>query len=186
MEKKAVMKASPLQIPDVVVFQPTVFSDDRGYFFESFNERKFSELVGHAPVFVQDNQSRSVKGVLRGLHYQIANPQGKLIRVLEGEIFDVAVDLRKSSPTFGQWVGAHLSSNEQNQIWIPEGFAHGFLVTSSHAVVAYKTTDYWSPEHERYLLWDDPAVGIEWPLTSEPLLSSKDQQALPLGRAETY
>ncbi|MCE1119014.1 dTDP-4-dehydrorhamnose 3,5-epimerase [Pseudomonas sp. NMI795_08] len=180
------MKATPLDESDVIVLQPTVFSDDRGYFFESYNAQTFNELVGPDIHFVQDNQSRSTQGVLRGLHYQVNNPQGKLVRVLEGEIFDVAVDLRKSKPTFGQWVGARLSSTEQNQIWIPEGFAHGFLVLSSHAVVAYKTTDYWSPKDERYLLWNDPAIGIEWPLTMEPLLSAKDQNASPLSQTETY
>ena len=180
------MKATPLDIPDVIVFKPNVFSDDRGYFFESFNARTFNGLRGVDTLFVQDNQSRSARGVLRGLHYQINNPQGKLVRVLEGEIFDVAVDLRKTEPTFGQWVGVRLSSAEQNQIWIPEGFAHGFLVLSDHAVVAYKTTDYWSPEDERHLLWNDPAIGIEWPLAMEPLLSAKDQNALPLNQAETY
>lgn len=180
------MKSTPLQIPDVIIFQPTIYRDERGYFFESFNQRVFSEVVGHSPNFVQDNQSRSTKGVLRGLHYQIAHPQGKLVRVLEGEVFDVAVDLRKDSTTFGQWVGARLNSEQQNQIWIPEGFAHGFLVLSDHAVVAYKTTDYWSPNHERHLLWNDSSVGIEWPLSDEPLLSAKDQKALPLKQAETY
>ncbi|MEI2829303.1 dTDP-4-dehydrorhamnose 3,5-epimerase [Pseudomonas mosselii] len=180
------MKATPLDIPNVIVLQPNVFSDDRGYFFESFNARTFNDLRGVDTHFVQDNQSRSARGVLRGLHYQINNPQGKLVRVLEGEIFDVAVDLRRAEPTFGQWVGIHLSSTEQNQIWIPEGFAHGFLVLSSHAVVAYKTTDYWSPKDERHLLWNDPTIGIEWPLDMEPLLSPKDQNALPLNQAETY
>lgn len=180
------MKATPLQIPDVIVFQPSVFGDDRGYFFESYNERKFSDLVGRPVDFVQDNQSRSTQGVLRGLHYQVVRPQGKLVRVLEGEIFDVAVDLRKSSATFGRWVGARLSSEEQNQIWVPEGFAHGFVVLSSHAVVSYKTTDYWFPEHERHLLWNDPDINIEWPLSGTPLLSAKDQNALPLNAVETF
>jgi len=180
------MKPTPLEIPDVVVFQSTVFGDERGYFFESYNGRKFAELVGQEREFVQDNQSRSTKGVLRGLHYQVEKPQGKLVRVLEGEIFDVAVDLRKQSKTFGNWVGVTLSSEEQNQIWVPEGFAHGFLVLSDHAVVSYKTTAYWSPEHERHLLWNDPAIDIQWPLSGTPMLSAKDTQALPLDQAETY
>lgn len=180
------MIATHLEIPEVIVFQPNIFGDDRGYFFESFNKLSFDEAVGQPVDFVQDNQSRSVKGVLRGLHYQLVRPQGKLVRVLNGEIFDVAVDLRRSSSTFGQWVGARISSEEQNQIWVPEGFAHGFVVLSEHAVVAYKTTDYWFPEHERSLKWDDPSIGINWPKTGEPLLSTKDQNASAFEQACTY
>ncbi|HDS0940196.1 dTDP-4-dehydrorhamnose 3,5-epimerase [Pseudomonas plecoglossicida] len=180
------MIATRLEIPEVIVFQPNIFGDDRGYFFESFNKLSFDEIVGQPVDFVQDNQSRSVKGVLRGLHYQLVRPQGKLVRVLDGEIFDVAVDLRRSSSTFGQWVGARISSEEQNQIWVPEGFAHGFVVLSEYAVVAYKTTDYWFPEHERSLKWDDPSIGINWPQTGEPLLSTKDQNASAFEQACTY
>lgn len=180
------MKATQLDIPEVILFEPRVFGDDRGFFFESFNQKVFEEAVGRPVKFVQDNHSRSVKGVLRGLHYQIQQPQGKLVRVVQGEVFDVAVDLRKSSPTFGQWVGAHLSAENKRQLWVPEGFAHGFVVLSESAEFLYKTTDYWAPEHERSLAWNDPAVGIQWPFQDEPTLSAKDQQAVAFKDAETF
>jgi dTDP-4-dehydrorhamnose 3,5-epimerase len=182
------MKSLATSIPDVLVFEPTVFGDDRGFFYESFNERAFMELTGsaHAPRFVQDNHSRSGKNVLRGLHYQIRQPQGKLVRVVAGEVFDVAVDIRKSSPTFGQWVGMTLSAANKRQMWIPVGFAHGFLVTSDTAEFLYKTTDYWAPEHERAILWNDPAIGIQWPLDAAPLLSGKDVNGKRLADAEVF
>jgi dTDP-4-dehydrorhamnose 3,5-epimerase len=170
----------------VLVLEPRVFGDDRGYFFESFNARKFAELTGVTLPFVQDNHSRSAKGVLRGLHYQIQQAQGKLVRVTEGAVFDVAVDLRKSSPTFGQWFGTELSAENKRQLWIPAGFAHGFVVTSDVASFLYKTTDYWAPEHERAVRWDDPAIGIDWPLDGEPQLSGKDLAAALLADAEVF
>ncbi|CDN15059.1 MAG: dTDP-4-dehydrorhamnose 3,5-epimerase [Richelia sp.] len=162
-------------IPDVIKITPKVFKDDRGFFLESFNQKVFAEKVGITPNFVQDNHSRSQQNVLRGLHYQIIQPQGKLVGVVVGSIFDVAVDIRKSSPTFGKWVGCQLNAEEHEQIWIPPGFAHGFLVLSDVAEVIYKTTDYYCPQGERTLLWDDPDIGIRWPLSSPPILSSKDQ-----------
>lgn len=180
------MHATALDIPDVIVFEPKVFGDDRGFFFESFNQKVFEEVVGRPVQFVQDNHSRSVKGVLRGLHYQIQQAQGKLVRVVSGEVFDVAVDLRKSSATFGKWVGVHLSAENKKQLWIPEGFAHGFVVLSQSAEFLYKTTDYWAPEHERSLAWDDKSIGIEWPITEQPALSAKDQKALSLKDAELF
>jgi dTDP-4-dehydrorhamnose 3,5-epimerase len=180
------MQATPLAIPDVIVFEPKVFGDDRGFFFESFNQKVFEEVVGRQVTFLQDNHSRSAKGVLRGLHYQIKQPQGKLVRVTSGEVFDVAVDLRKSSPTFGQWVGVHLSAENKKQLWIPEGFAHGFVVLSESAEFLYKTTDYWAPEHERSLAWDDASVGIEWPMSGQPALSAKDQKAVSFDVAEVF
>ena len=170
----------------VLVLEPRVFGDDRGYFFESFNARKFAELTGVTLPFVQDNHSRSAKGVLRGLHYQIQQAQGKLVRVTEGSVFDVVVDLRKSSPTFGQWFGAELSADNKRQMWIPAGFAHGFVVTSEVASFLYKTTDYWAPEHERAVLWNDPAIGIDWPLDEAPQLSGKDVAAALLADAEVF
>lgn len=170
----------------VLVLEPRVFGDDRGYFFESYNALRFKELSGVDPVFVQDNHSRSAKGVLRGLHYQIQQAQGKLVRVTEGAVFDVAVDLRKSSPTFGQWFGIELSAENKRQLWIPAGFAHGFVVTSEVASFLYKTTDYWAPEFERAVLWNDPAIGIDWPLDGEPQLSGKDQAAALLADAEVF
>ncbi len=173
-------------IPDVLIVEPTVFGDARGFFFESFNQRRFAELTGLDLSFVQDNHSRSARGVLRGLHYQINQPQGKLVRVIAGEVFDVCVDLRRSSPTFGQSVSVTLSEENKRQLWIPPGFAHGFLVTSETADFVYKTTDYYAPHHERSLLWNDPALGIVWPLDSEPTLSAKDRAGLPLAQAETY
>lgn len=179
------MKAIRLAIPDVILLEPKVFSDARGYFYESYNRRAFQQATGVDPNFVQDNQSQSAKGVLRGLHYQIRQAQGKLVRVLEGEIFDVAVDVRKSSPTYGQWVGETLSAANKRGMWVPEGFAHGFMVTSETAVVFYKTTDYWAAEHERCIAWNDPKLAIQWPATA-PILSAKDQSGATLDSAETF
>ena len=173
-------------IPGVVIIEPKVFGDDRGFFYESYNQRSFEELTGTAPVFVQDNHSRSARGVLRGLHYQIQQTQGKLVRVTSGEVFDVCVDLRRSSPTFGKSVAVILSAENHRQIWVPPGFAHGFLVTSDSAEFLYKTTDYYAPQYERSLLWNDPVLGIEWPLQQEPLLSVKDKAGLPLASAEVF
>jgi dTDP-4-dehydrorhamnose 3,5-epimerase len=180
------MNAVPTALAGVVMLEPKVFGDDRGFFYESFNERRFLDLTGVAPRFVQDNHSRSVKGVLRGLHYQIRQAQAKLVRVIAGEVFDVVVDIRKSSPTFGQWVGAMLSADNRRQVWVPEGFAHGFVVTSDTAEFLYKTTDYWAPEHERCILWNDPAVAIDWPLDAPPLLSEKDKKGSLLADAEVF
>jgi dTDP-4-dehydrorhamnose 3,5-epimerase len=173
------------RIPDVKVFEPRVFSDDRGLFFESFNARMLAE-AGIDAVFVQDNHSRSVRNVLRGLHYQIQQPQGKLVRVVVGEVLDVAVDLRRGSPTFGQHVSMLLSAENRRISWIPPGFAHGFLVRSEVAEFLYKTSDYYAPQHERSLLWSDPELGIEWQATEPPILSAKDAAALPLAKAEVY
>lgn len=180
------MNAVPLAIPDVILFKPKVFGDERGFFFESFNQRQFEEAAGRPVQFVQDNHSRSAKGVLRGLHYQIQQPQGKLVRVAAGEVFDVAVDLRKSSPSFGQWVGARLSADNKHQLWVPEGFAHGFVVLSEAAEFLYKTTDYYAPEHERCIAWNDPSLGIDWPVKEAPGLSVKDSQGLFLSQAEVF
>lgn len=185
------MRAVATPIPDLLILEPTVFGDERGFFYESFNERRFAELLGvsveQAPRFVQDNHSRSVRHVLRGLHYQIRQAQGKLVRVVAGEVFDVAVDLRKSSATFGQWFGVMLSSQNKRQLWIPPGFAHGFLVASESAEFLYKTTDYWAPEHERCIAWDDPALAIDWPLAgATPQLSAKDRLGKPLAEAEVF
>ena len=174
-------------IPDVLVVEPKVFGDDRGFFFESFNARDFERATGLKPEFVQDNHSRSVKNVLRGLHYQIKQPQGKLVRVVLGEVFDVAVDLRKSSETFGRWVGVRLSAENKKQLWIPEGFAHGFMVVSEVAEFLYKATDYYAPEHERSLLWSDPRVAVDWPLEGvQPLLSPKDTTGRELADCEVF
>jgi len=176
---------TPLQ--GLLVLEPKVFGDDRGFFFESFNAKRFAELTGVTAEFVQDNHSRSAKGVLRGLHYQIQQAQGKLVRATAGSVFDVAVDIRKSSPTFGQWFGIELSAENKRQMWIPPGFAHGFVVTSDSAEFLYKTTDYWAPEHERAILWNDPAIGIQWPaLDAAPLLSGKDAAAALLANAEVF
>jgi dTDP-4-dehydrorhamnose 3,5-epimerase len=180
------MKVMPTSIPDVLVLEPRVFGDARGFFFESYNRRAFAEATGLDPVFVQDNHSRSARGVLRGLHYQIRQPQGKLVRVVVGEVFDVAVDLRRNSPTFGRWVGEYLSAENKRMMWVPEGFAHGFVVISEHAEFLYKTTDYYAPEYERCIRWDDPSVGIEWPLAEQPQLSAKDMQGVALGDAEVF
>lgn len=180
------MKIKETNLPGVLLIEPTVFGDDRGYFYESFNEKKFAELTGLHVNFVQDNHSKSVKNVLRGMHYQIQQAQGKLVRVVAGEVFDVAVDLRKDSPTFGQWTGAYLSAENRMQMWIPEGFAHGFVVTSDSAEFLYKTTDFWAPQYERCLQWNDPSVGIQWPLSAEPTLSAKDQIGKSLAEAEVF
>lgn len=174
-------------ISDVVVIEPKVFGDARGFFFESFNQRTFNEATGTNHQFVQDNHSRSSQGVLRGLHYQVQQPQGKLVRVARGCVFDVAVDIRKSSSTFGQWVGVELSEDNQRQLWVPPGFAHGFVVLSESADFLYKTTDYYAPAHERCIIWNDPAIGIQWPaLSTAPQLSAKDAQGLPLAAAEVF
>lgn len=173
-------------IPDLLILEPRVFGDARGFFMESFNARAFQEATGLDVDFVQDNHSRSTRGVLRGLHYQIQQPQGKLVRVVRGAVFDVAVDLRKASPTFGKWHGVELSEDNNRQLWIPPGFAHGFLVTSESADFLYKTTDYYAPEFERSLAWNDPAVGVEWPLTGEPALSAKDVAGKPLAECATF
>jgi dTDP-4-dehydrorhamnose 3,5-epimerase len=173
-------------IPDVIIFEPKVFGDARGFFFESYNQRVFQQATGSAPVFVQDNHSRSAKNVLRGLHYQIVQPQGKLVRVTVGEVFDVAVDVRKSSPTFGQSVAAYLSAENNRQMWVPPGFAHGFVVLSEFAEFLYKTTDFYAPEHERCIVWNDPELAIAWPLQGEPLLSQKDLQGVLFKDAECF
>lgn len=180
------MKVTPTAIPEVLLLEPQVFGDDRGFFFESYNGRKFESLTGIAANFVQDNHSKSARNVLRGLHYQIRQPQGKLVRVLAGAIFDVVVDLRASSPFFGRWVGAELSAENRLQMWVPPGFAHGFVVTSESAECLYKTTDYWAPEHERTLLWNDPELAIDWPLTGPPMLSVKDSTGVRLADAEVF
>jgi dTDP-4-dehydrorhamnose 3,5-epimerase len=176
----------PTSLPEVKIVEPKVFGDSRGYFFESFNAREFAEAVGEPVEFVQDNHSLSSKGVLRGLHYQIEHAQGKLVRVVAGEVFDVAVDIRASSPNFGKWVGVQLSAENKRQLWIPAGFAHGFVVLSETAEFLYKTTDYWSPQHERTLLWNDPAIGIQWPIDAEPTLAAKDAAGKRLAEAETF
>jgi len=181
------MKAVPTSIPDVLVIEPAVFGDARGFFYESWNRRRFSELVGRDVDFVQDNHSMSARGVLRGLHYQLRQAQGKLVRVAAGEVYDVVVDLRRSSPTFGRSFGLSLSAENRRMLWVPEGFAHGFLVVSDTAEFLYKTTDYYAPEHERSLLWNDPALGIDWPLEGrEPVLKPKDAAGTPLASAETF
>ena len=180
------MQIQATAIPDVLIIEPKVFGDERGFFFESFNERRFTELTGVKTSFVQDNHSKSAKNVLRGLHYQVQQAQGKLVRVTAGKVFDVAVDIRKSSPTFGRWVGVTLSADNKRQLWIPAGFAHGFVVTSESAEFLYKTTDYWAPEFERSILWNDPAIGIEWPIDGLPLLAGKDQNGKLLAEAEVF
>lgn len=178
------MKISSTTLPGVMLIEPKVFGDDRGFFFESFNQRVFTENTGLAPTFVQDNHSRSARNVLRGLHYQIKQPQGKLVRVTTGEVFDVAVDIRRGSPTFGRWFGHVLSAENKKQLWIPPDFAHGFLVLSDSAEFLYKTTDYWAPEHERCIRWNDPALAIDWPLAfGQPTLSAKDALGLSLSEA---
>lgn len=179
------MKALATELPGVLIIEPQVFGDSRGFFYESWNARTF-EAAGVAASFVQDNHSRSAGNVLRGLHYQIQRPQGKLVRVIGGEVFDVVVDLRRSSPTFGKWHGVRLSAENKRMLWIPPGFAHGFLVTSDSAEFLYKTTDYWVPEDERTIVWNDPDLAIDWPLDSQPVLSAKDARGVPLARAETY
>lgn len=180
------MKTTILAIPEVILFEPRVFGDDRGYFFESFNQRVFDEAVGRRVNFVQDNHSRSARNVLRGLHYQIQQPQGKLVRVVAGSVFDVAVDLRRSSPTYGKWVGEILSAENKRQLWVPEGFAHGFVVLSESADFLYKTTDYYSPEHERCIAWNDPALAIDWPIGAAPVVSAKDAQGKSFESAQSF
>jgi dTDP-4-dehydrorhamnose 3,5-epimerase len=180
------MQMIPTAISGVLILKPKVFGDERGFFFESFNEKIFGELTGIHIRFVQDNHSLSGKNILRGLHYQIQQPQGKLVRVVRGEVFDVAVDLRKHSPTFRQWVGVRLSSEDKQQLWIPAGFAHGFVTLSDYAEILYKTTDYYAPEHERCIRWDDPELNISWPIDSKPILSEKDKQGVLLQDAEVF
>lgn len=181
------MQVRPTAIADVLVIEPRVFGDDRGFFFESFNRKAFEAAIGRAVDFVQDNHSLSARGVLRGLHYQLPRPQGKLVRVVRGEVFDVAVDLRRASPTFGRWVGETLSAENKRQLWIPEGFAHGFLVLSEQAEFLYKTTDYWHPQHERCIRWDDPELAIAWPLGDrEPIVSAKDARGASLREAPAF
>ena len=180
------MIATPLAIQDVLVLQPDVLGDERGFFFESFNQRAFDQAAGKRVSFVQDNHSRSLKNVLRGLHYQVQQPQGKLLRVIFGEIFDVAVDLRRTSRTFGHWVSARLSAENKKQIWVPQGFAHGFLVLSDSAEVLYKTTDYYAPEHDRCICWDDPHIGITWPTEQAPTLSARDKSGIRFAEADVF
>ncbi|KPJ88033.1 MAG: dTDP-4-dehydrorhamnose 3,5-epimerase [Gammaproteobacteria bacterium SG8_11] len=180
------MNVIPTKIPEVLILEPQIYKDGRGFFQESYNKKIFQDLTGIDVEFVQDNHSRSEKGVLRGLHYQIQQPQGKLVRVVRGAVFDVAVDIRKSSPTFGQWIGVELSEDNHRQFWVPAGFAHGFLVLSDSAEFLYKTTDYYAPEHERCIVWNDPNIGIEWPIAGEPQLSSKDKEGLLLQHAEVF
>ena len=181
------MQTVQTAISDLLIIEPKVFGDARGFFFESFNQKRFEQLTGRTDNFVQDNHSRSVKNVLRGLHYQIRQPQGKLVRVVTGEVFDIAVDIRKSSPTFGKWEGVMLSAENKRMLWIPEGFAHGFVVLSEYAEFLYKTTDYWAPEHERSILWNDPDLAIDWSLKGNtPILSKKDQEGVPFLQAELF
>lgn len=180
------MKAIQTAIPDLLIIEPRVFGDERGFFFESFNRKQFAEMVGYDVNFVQDNHSRSVKNVLRGLHYQIRHAQGKLVRVVQGAVLDVAVDIRKSSPTFGKHVALELSADNKRMFWVPPGFAHGFVVISDTAEFLYKTTDYWFPEHERCIRWDDPALAIDWQLQGVPALSGKDAQGKLLAEAELF
>ena len=180
------MQAIATDIPDVLIIEPKVFGDARGFFYESFNQRKFDELLGYEVGFVQDNHSRSVQNVLRGLHYQIQHPQGKLVRAVQGTVLDVVVDMRRSSPTFGQHVAMELSAENKRMLWIPPGFAHGFVVLSDTAEFLYKTTDYWFPEHERSLCWNDPALAIDWKLQAAPTVSAKDAQGKSLAEAELF
>ena len=180
------MQATPLSLPDVVLLEPKLFGDDRGFFFVSFNQKTFETATGLKRHFVQDNHSRSLKNVLRGLHYQIRKPQGKLVRTIVGEVFDVAVDIRRHSPTFGKWVGVNLSAENKRMLWVPEGFAHGFVVLSDVAEVLYKATDDWYPEHERTLLWNDPDLAIEWPLQGAPILAKKDTEGQAFKNAECF
>ncbi len=180
------MRATPTAIAGVLLIEPRVFADERGFFFESFNERAFAQATGIAAKFVQDNHSRSVRNTLRGLHYQVQQPQGKLVRAVAGEIFDVVVDIRRRSPTFGQWVGEYLSAENKKMMWIPAGLAHGFSVLSDYADFLYKATDYWAPQHERTLLWNDPDLAIAWPLAGEPILAAKDRAGKRLSEAEVF
>lgn len=181
------MKATPTKIPDVLIIEPDIFGDERGFFFESFNQQKFEAAIGEKVDFVQDNHSKSAKGVLRGLHYQLPpNAQGKLVRVVEGKVFDVAVDIRKNSPTFGYWVGEILSAENKKQLWIPEGFAHGFLTLSQTAEFLYKTTNYYAPQSDRSIVWNDPEIKVQWPEVVEPQLSEKDAKAVSFRQAEVF
>jgi len=180
------MNIIPTTIPDVLVLEPRVFGDDRGFFFESFNERTWQAITGLDVRFVQHNHSRSAENVLRGLHYQIQQPQGKLVRVIAGEVFDVAVDIRRSSPTFSRWFGATLSADNKRQMWVPAGFAHGFCVTSEYAEFLYLTTDYWAPGHERCIAWNDPDLAISWPISGSPLVSAKDQEGSRFKDADLF
>lgn len=180
------MKVTPLSTAGALILEPKVFGDDRGFFYESFNQTRFEEAIGRGVNFVQDNHSKSAKNVLRGLHYQVKNPQGKLVRVTAGEVFDVVVDIRRSSPTFGRWAGETLSAENKKQMWVPIGFAHGFLVLSEYAEFLYKTTDYWYPEFERCIAWNDPILNIKWPIASYPILSSKDKFGLQLSESEVF
>lgn len=180
------MKVTPTRLPEVLLIEPKVFGDERGFFLESYNQRVFREAAGIDANFVQDNHSRSGRNVLRGLHYQLKQPQGKLVRVVAGEVFDVAVDLRRSSPCYGRWAGQRLSADNKRMLWIPPGFAHGFLAMSEFAEVLYKTTDYYAPAHERCVLWNDPDIGVDWPLAGEPLISEKDGRGVALKLAETF
>ena len=180
------MNIIPTAIPDVLIIEPNVFGDSRGFFFESYNENKVMEMTGLHVTFVQDNHSRSNKHVLRGLHYQIRQPQGKLVRVISGEVFDVAVDIRRSSATFGKWVGEYLTADNKKQMWVPSGFAHGFLILSDVSEVLYKTTDYWAPEYERCIQWNDPVLNVHWPITNNPLVSEKDAKGVSFQDAEVF
>ena len=180
------MKVSPLAIPEVFLLEPRVFGDERGFFFESYNQRDFEAVIGKKATFVQSNHSHSVRNVLRGLHYQIQQAQGKLVRVIAGEVFDVAVDIRRTSPTFGHWIGERLSAENKKQLWIPPGFAHGFVVLSDTAEFLYSVTDYWAPEHERCIIWNDQTLKIDWPIAEAPILSDKDARGLRLSEAEVY
>ena len=180
------MQVVQTAIPDLLILEPKVFADDRGFFFESFNQQTFQKLTGIKANFVQDNHSKSAANVLRGLHYQIEQAQGKLVRVTAGEVFDVAVDIRRQSATFGKWVGVHLSAENKRQLWVPSGFAHGFIVLKDNTEFLYKTTDYYAPQHERCIRWDDPAIGIDWPISQAPILSGKDQLGLALSEAEVF
>ncbi len=180
------MQATPTPLPGVLVLEPTVFRDERGAFYESYHRLRFQELTGYAGEFVQDNHSSSCRNVLRGLHYQIEQPQGKLVRVVEGEVFDVVVDIRAGSPTFGQWLGTHLSAANKKMLWVPPGFAHGFLVLSERCEYLYKTTAYWAPRHERCIRWDDPMLAIAWPLSGSPIVSSRDMNGVSFETAEVY
>lgn len=180
------MKVAPTELPEVLLIEPDVFGDDRGFFMESYNARRFREATGLDVEFVQDNHSRSVQGVLRGIHYQVVKPQGKLVRVVAGRVFDVIVDLRRSSPCFGRWFGIELSDHNHRQLWVPPGFGHAFLVLSNSADFIYKTTEYWHKDYDRSLRWNDPAIGIQWPLQGDPILAAKDAAAPLLAQAEVY
>lgn len=186
MSRRDSMQVTLTAIPDVIIIEPDIFPDERGFFFESYNEKAFVELTGIEAKFVQDNHSRSFRNVVRGLHYQIKQPQGKLVRVIEGEVFDVAVDLRKESTTFGQWIGEYLSAVNKKQIWIPEGFAHGFVVLSDHADFLYKATDYYAPEYERCIQWNDPDLDVRWPENIKPIISNKDAEGDTFLSAEVF